>query len=211
MTYSIKTVFPKQEGIEDKKLIERTEIEYLDDIETGDVIKYYGNLLTKGYSVSASFTPPTDGGEEQEQDAFAIAHKLELAGIQYRATLRLKATGLYEDMVKIARLIEQQDYDYDFVGDFKVRENSSIDMERQSSWFDSEFAKFTVKPKAASADIMDLKTLYDSLVEEHQKVEIAIRAKVKKDDDDSFATQLASYPDGTLVAFKLKDADIYGE
>lgn len=211
MVFQIKTVFPKQEGVEDKTLVESTRVEYHNDVETNEVIAYYGKLLTMGYSVNASFTPPAEALLNEEQDSFAVAHNLEQAGIQYKATLKLKALGLYEDMVKIAKLIEQQGYDYDFVGDFKVRENSSIDMERQSSWFDSEYAKFTVKPKAASQDIMDLKTLYDSLVEEHQKVEIAIKAKVKKDDDDAFATQLASYPEDTLVVFKLKDAEVYGE
>ncbi|BDH83766.1 hypothetical protein [Lactococcus lactis] len=45
----------------------------------------------------------------------------------------------------------------------------------------------------------------------NQKVTINIKAKVKKDDDDVFATQLASYPDDTLVIFKLSDAEIYGD
>lgn len=45
----------------------------------------------------------------------------------------------------------------------------------------------------------------------NQKVTINIKAKVKKDDDDVFATQLVSYPDNTLIEFKLSDAGIYGE
>ncbi|MCG6977679.1 hypothetical protein K9859_03310, partial [Lactococcus lactis] len=68
-----------------------------------------------------------------------------------------------------------------------------------------------ILPKASSQDIADLKTLYDALVEEHQKVTINIKAKVKKDDDDSFANQLAAYPPETMIIFKLTDADIYGE
>jgi hypothetical protein len=42
-------------------------------------------------------------------------------------------------------------------------------------------------------------------------VTINIKAKVKKDDDDSFANQLAAYPPETMIIFKLTDADIYGE
>ncbi|GFO78952.1 hypothetical protein [Lactococcus lactis] len=45
----------------------------------------------------------------------------------------------------------------------------------------------------------------------NQKVTINIKAKVKKDDDDAFATQLVLYPDDTLVIFKLSDAEIYGD
>ncbi len=62
----------------------------------------------------------------------------------------------------------------------QIRENSSVDFEKEGSWFDKDYTKYTILPKASSQDIADLKTLYDALVEEHQKVTINIKAKVKK-------------------------------
>ena len=137
-----------------------------------------------------------------------IAESFELAGITYKATLKLKASGTYEDMVKIAKMIEQQGYDYSITVKLQVNENSPVDFEKESSWFDSEYAKYTVLPKASSQDIADLRSLYDILAEEHYKVSINLKAKVKKDDDDSFASQLAAYPAETLVTFKLSDANV---
>ena len=55
---------------------------------------------------------------------------------------------------------------------------------------------------------MDLKSLYNQLSEAYYKPEISLKAKVRKDDDETFATQLAAYPEGTVVSFKLKDAAV---
>ncbi|MDG4984378.1 hypothetical protein OGZ51_09505 [Lactococcus lactis] len=211
MTYQIKTIFPKEETAENNKVTERSTNEFIVDMSADEVKKYYISLLTRGYSVSVTFSPPELSEAGKEQDPFAIAERLELAAIPYKATLKLKAKGDYESIVKITKLVEQQDYDYDISAKLMIRENSSVDFERLDSWFDKDYTKYTILPKASSQDIMDLKTLYDALVEEHQKVSINIKAKVKKDDDDVFATQLVSYPDNTLIEFKLSDADIYGD
>jgi hypothetical protein len=211
MTYQIKTIFPKEETVENNKLTERTTNEFIVDMASDEVKTYYGSLLTKGYSVAVNFFPPELNENGKEQNPFDIAKKFELAGIPYKATLKLKASGDYESMVKIAQLIEQQGYDYDISAKLQIRENSSVDFEKESSWFDKDYTKYTILPKASSQDIADLKTLYDELIEAHQKVKINIKARVEKDDDDVFATQLLSYPDDTLITFKLSDADIYGE
>src|SRR5699024_3636933 len=137
----------------------------------------------------------------EETDPFVIAKQFELAGISYKATLKLKASGTYEDVLKVAKMIEQQGYDYDITIKLKVNENSPVDFEKESSWFDSEFAKYSVLPKASSQDIMDLKSLYDQLSEAYYKPEISLKAKVRKDDDETFATQLVAYPEGTVVSF----------
>ncbi|MEY8536949.1 hypothetical protein AALM99_00635 [Lactococcus muris] len=206
MTYQVKIIYPKEEALESNKLTERTFNEYIDDLETEEVIGQYEQLLTKGYSISVNFTPPQVDKKGEEQDPFKIAESFELAGIPYKATLKLKASGSYEEMVKIAKMIEQQGYDYSITVKLKINENSPVDFEKESSWFDSEYAKYTVLPKASSQDIADLRSLYDVLSEERYKVSINLKAKVKKDDDDSFATQLAAYPSETLVTFKLTDA-----
>jgi hypothetical protein len=206
MTYQVKIIYPKEEALESNKLTERTFNEYMDELEAAEVITQYEQLLTEGYSISVNFTPPQIDKEGGEQDPFKIAESFELAGITYKATLKLKASGSYEDMVKIAKMIEQQGYDYSISLKLQINENSPVDFEKESSWFDAEYAKYTVLPKASSQDIADLRSLYDLLSEEHYKVSINLKAKVKKDDDDSFASQLAAYPSETLVTFRLSDA-----
>lgn len=207
MTYQVKINYPKEEALESNKLTERMFNEYMDDLEVEAVIKQYEQLLTKGYSVGTTFFPPEIGAEGEEQDPFAIAERFELAGISYKATLKLKASGTYEDMVKIAKMIEQQGFDYSITVKLNINENSPVDFEKEATWFDSEYAKYTILPKASSQDIADLKSLYDDLTKEHYKVSINLKAKVKKDDDETFATQLAAYPKDTLVVFKLSDAE----
>ncbi|WKF72457.1 hypothetical protein QYM42_08710 [Lactococcus lactis] len=211
MTFQVKTVFPKEETAENNKFIERTFNELVEGLELDEVVTLYEQLLNKGYSINVNFAPSLLDDKGTEPDPFMIASRLELAGISYKASLKLKASGDYESMVKIAKLIEHQDYDYDITAKLQIRENSTVDFEKESSWFDKDHAKYTILPKASSQDIADLRTLYDDLIEMNQKVTINIKAKVKKDDDDAFATQLASYPDGTLVLFKLSDAEIYGD
>lgn len=205
MQYTLKTSYPKEEAVEGKKLTERTFNEFINDLEEDEVIKRYEQFLTEGYSVSVTFQPPSYSLQGEETDPFVIAKQFELAGISYKATLKVKASGTYEDMLKVGKMIEQQGYDYDISIKLKVNENSPVDFEKESSWFDSEFAKYSVLPKASSQDIMDLKSLYDQLSEAYYKPEISLKAKVRKDDDETFATQLAAYPEGTVVSFKLKD------
>jgi len=168
MPYQVKIIYPKEEAAENNKLTERTFNEFIDELETPEVITQYEQLLTRGYSISVNFAPPELDEKGGELDPFKIAGRFELAGIPYKATLKLKASGNYEAMAKVAKIIEQQGFDYD------------ISVKLQIS-------------------------------EEHYKVNITLKAKVKKDDDDSFANQLAAYPSETLVIFKLSDADIYGE
>ncbi|WP_341784922.1 hypothetical protein [Lactococcus petauri] len=206
MQYTLKTSYPKEEAVEGKKLTERTFNEFINDLEEDEVIKQYEQFLTEGYSVSVTFQPPSYSLQGEETDPFVIARQFELAGISYKATLKVKASGTYEDMIKVGKMIEQQGYDYDISIKLKVNENSPVDFEKENSWFDSEFAKYSVLPKASSQDIMDLKSLYDQLSEAYYKPEISLKAKVRKDDDETFATQLAAYPEGTVVSFKLKDA-----
>lgn len=206
MTYTIKTSYPKEEALEANKLTERTFNEYLDDIEKPEVISQYNQLLTQGYSIGVSFIPPKINKEGVEDDPFKIAESFELAGIGYKATLKLKASGTYEDMLKVAKMIEREGYDYDINVKLNINENSPVDFEKESSWFDPEYAKYTVTPKASSQDIADLRSLFDMLSEEHYDVSINLKAKVKKDDDDSFASQLEAYPSGTQIMFKLTDA-----
>lgn len=208
MQYTLKTSYPKEEAVEGKKLTERTFNEFINDLEEDEVIKQYEQLLIDGYSVSVTFQPPTYSLQGEETDPFVIARQFELAGISYKATLKVKASGTYEDMLKVGKMIEQQGYDYDISIKLKVNENSPVDFEKENSWFDSEFAKYSVLPKASSQDIMDLKSLYDQLSEAYYKPELSLKAKVRKDDDETFATQLAAYPEGTVVSFKLKDAAI---
>lgn len=209
MTYQVKTVYPKEESVKDNKFTERTFNEFIEDVDSTEVIDIYNSLLSQGYSVTASFNPADIDSDGEVLDVFEIAKKLELAGIPYKATLKLKkAEGDYELMLKLAKAIESYGYDFDFVLKGKVNEHSTIDFEKQKSWFDPDFSKFEIKPKVKSDDINELKSLYDLLVKDNYNVSIGLVAKVKKDDDEAFSAQLDSYPDGTEVVFKLKDAEL---
>lgn len=211
MTYQVKIIYPKEEAAEDNKMTERTFNEVIDGLETAEVQTQYEKLLARGYSITVNFAPPQLDETGAELNPFEIAERFELAGIPYKATLKLKAAGTYGEMVKIAKMIEQQGFDYDISVKLKIRETSAVDFDKMGTWLDDEHAKYTVLPKASAQDIGELRTLFERLSEDHQKVTIALKAKVQKDDDDSFASQLAAYPPETLVIFRLSDADIYGE
>lgn len=211
MAYQVKIIYPKEEAAENNKLTERTFSEFVEELETADVIAQYEQLLTRGYSIATSFFPPELDDNGGQSNPFEIAGKLDLAGIPYKATLKLKAAGSYESMLRVAKMIENAGFDYDISVKLKIRETSPVDFEKEGTWFDDEYAKYTVLPKATVQDIAELKSLYDQLFEDHQRVNITIKAKVPKDDDDSFANQLAVYPDDTLITFKLTDADVTGE
>ncbi|MCT0449330.1 hypothetical protein [Lactococcus lactis] len=211
MTFQSKIIHPKEEEVKENKLTELMLNEFIEELSREEIIAQYEGLLTKGFSVNVVFQPPMLESEGEEVDVFEIAKQFELAGIPYKATLKLKVSGDYEYISKLAKLVEQQGFDYGVTASLIINENSTIDFEKESSWFDPDFAKYKLTPKASSQDINDLKTLYDELKKEHCKVSIDIKAKVKKDDDESFVNQFTAYPDGTLVTFKLSDADVYGE
>ena len=108
MTYQVKIIYPKEEAAENNKLTERTFNEFIDGLELEEVITQYEQLLTKGYSISVNFAPPQLDDKGTEPDPFMIAGRLELAGIPYKATLKLKASGDYESMnSKIMIMISQ--------------------------------------------------------------------------------------------------------
>ena len=210
MTYQLKVIYPKQESIESNKFTERSHNELIDDVSAEDAIKTYKDLLVQGYSIATSFTPP-EIVEDEDFDAFVVAKNLELAGLPYTATIKLKSKTDYEQAKAITRIIEQQGFDYSVTAKLNINENSPVDFEKESTWFDSEYASYSVLPKAKSYDIMDLKSLYETLSDMNLKVSISLKMRTKKDNDEVFEQQLDSYPDDTLIILKLKDADIYGE
>lgn len=154
MTFQVKTVFPKEESAENNKFIERTFNELVEGLELDEVVNLYEQLLNKGYSINVNFAPPLLDDKGTEPDPFMIAGRLELAGIPYKATLKLKASGEYDEMVKIAELIEQQDFDYDISAKLQIRENSTVDFEKESSWFDKDHAKYTILKQKSKKKMM---------------------------------------------------------
>ncbi|HEY0222550.1 hypothetical protein [Lactovum miscens] len=211
MTYSVKITYPKEESALKNRMTERRVSESLEELETDQVVEEYEKCLTKGYSVTTTFNPPTQDKKGGEPDPFAIAQQFELSAIPYKATLKLKASGTFEVISKIAKLIEINGFDYDVSLKLKISETSPVDFEKEATWFDHEYAKYTIFPKASSSDIDDLKSLYDALVEMKQEVKISLKAKVRKDSDEEFASQLSAYPEDTTIVLKLSDADVYGE
>ena len=210
MTYQLKVIYPKQESIESNKFTQLSQNEFYDEVSTEYAIKTYKDLLLHGYSISASFTPP-EIVEDENFDAFVVAKNLEFAGLPYTATIKLKSKTDYERAKEITKIIENQGFDYDITAKLNVNEKSPVDFDKESTWFDSEYAKYSVVPKAKSFNIMDLKSLYDTLSEMNLDVSIGLKMRTKKDNDEVFEQQLDSYPDDTLIILKLKDADIYGE
>nr|DAQ00269.1 MAG TPA: hypothetical protein [Caudoviricetes sp.] len=210
MTYQLKVIYPKQESVEPNKFTERSHNEFFEEVSAEDAIKTYKMLLLNGYSISTSFTPP-EIVEDENFDAFIVAENLELAGLPYTATIKLKSKTDYERAQEIAKIVASQGFDYDITAKLKINENSPVDFDKESTWFDSEYAKYSVLPKAKSYDIMDLKSLYDTLLEMNLEVSIGLKMRTKKDNDEVFEQQLDSYPDDTLIILKLKDADIYEE
>ena len=210
MTYQLKVIYPKQESIESNKFTQLSQNEFYDEVSTEYAIKTYKDLLLNGYSISTSFTPP-EIVEDENFDAFVVAKNLELAGLPYTATIKLKSKTEYERAKEITKIIENQGFDYDITAKLNVNEKSPVDFDKESTWFDSEYAKYSVLPKAKSFNIMDLKSLYDTLSEMNLEVSIGLKMRTKKDNDEVFEQQLDSYPDDTLIILKLKDGDINEE
>ena len=107
MTYQLKVIYPKQESIESNKFTQLSQNEFYDEVSTEYAIKIYKDLLLHGYSISASFTPP-EIVEDENFDAFIVAKNLELAGLPYTATIKLKSKTDYERAQEITKIIESK-------------------------------------------------------------------------------------------------------
>lgn len=199
MGYIIKTKFPNQENFEEKKT---TVIKHNEDFELetiDDVITLYNEYERQGYKINVKYE------SSDEKSPFDIAHDFDMAGIAYKATLKLdtKVKGDYQSIIDIAKIIEQHGFDLSMDIKLKIDETSPVNLNDETTWM-GDGATYKVTPKVTSDNIEDLKGLYDDL----QSIAPVINIKPKKQTStEDFATQLRIYPDNTQIAFTLKESE----
>jgi hypothetical protein len=210
MSYSVKTIFPKEERMDDqsRKYTTTSKQELLANTELADVVSLYEEYQRQGFDVNVKIKTPAEVGEEEpDASPFDIAHQLTQSDIEYKASLKIKNSGSYEEIIHLAHLIEQHGFDFAMAVTLKINEDSPINIDHEKTWMDPDYAVYKVTPKASTDNIDDLKALYDALVEQNYKPIIDIKPKKKSDEEDDFGTQLAAYPDGTEIDFTLKDSE----
>lgn len=199
MGYLIKTKFPNQENFEDKKT---TVIKHNEDFELetiDDVITLYNEYERQGYKINVKYNA------SDEKSPFDIAHDFDMAGIAYKATLKIdaKVKGDYQTIINIAKTIEQHGFDLLMDIKLKIDETSPVNLDNESTWM-GDGATYKVTPKVTSDNINDLEGLYDDL----QSISPIITVKPKKQTStEDFATQLRIYPDNTEIVFTLKESE----
>ena len=199
MGYIIKTKFPNQENFEEKKT---TVIKHNEDFELetiDDVITLYNEYDRQGYKINVKYE------SSDEKSPFDIAHDFDMAGIAYKATLKLdtKVKGDYQSIIDIAKIIEQHGFDLSMDIKLKIDETSPVNLNDETTWM-GDGATYKVTPKVTSDNIEDLKGLYDDL----QSIAPFINIKPKKQTStEDFATQLRIYPDNTQIVFTLKESE----
>lgn len=208
--YNTKTKYPKEESVEtqDAAYVTTRREKNSMEIEGEEVIRMYTDYLRAGYKVNVQFDAPKE--IETDITPFEIAQQLTEQGIDYTATLKIKNKSEYDDAVELGRAIEFAGFDYDATVTMKINEDSSINLEDETTWPTSDDAKFKVTPKAKSDNINELQSLYERLEQLECDVVIDIKPKKDKDAEDdaeSFATQLLAFPEGTTVVFTLQDSE----
>lgn len=211
--YNLKTSYPVQE-IEKSGRVTSTKKTVTDEnLEAAEIVELYNGYLKSDYKVSVSFKQPeTPSGDQTIDSPFDVAENLTKQGIDYKATLKLKTKGAYDDLKPAMKLIEAEGFDMQVGVTLKINDKTSINIDDPDTYQDAD-AVYKVTPKAASKDINDLRGLYEDLDKRGFEVEIDIKPKMPKEDDESivdaggaFKTQLEAYPSGTLVQFNLTNA-----
>ena len=209
--YDVITSFPVDETDKGKKHTSTKRTVSESEIEATDVADLYNEYLESDYKVSISFKVP-EGADDEDAGAspFDTGKSLAKQGIEYKATLKIATKGSYEDMHQAMKLVASNGYDLTANVQLKENDKTDIDLERTSTW-NGDDAVFKLTPKASSKDVMELKSLYDSLQDAGYETEITIKPKMPKGDEalsdpkESFMTQLKAYPDGTTVKFNLTE------
>lgn len=207
MSYNIKTIYPKDEQMNSKQNTYTTtrKQELAGEKDYNDVLNMYETYQREGYEVTPAIALLDDANAE-DVSPFEIAERLTKSGIDYKASLKVKNGSDYTTAIKLARVIEQNAYDFQMDIKLKINEKSPVNIDKESTWMDSDNAVYKITPKATSTDIKELKNLYEKLEELGYTPTIDIKAKKKSGDDDDFATQLLAYPEGANITFTLKDA-----
>lgn len=208
MGYEVSVNYPKDEQMNSdaRTFTVTSKTEILGELDTGDVISLYNNLERAGYVVTPTFTTTDESNEDASP--FDIANELAELGIDYKATLKCKNKGTYDEAQILVRLINAHGFDAEVDVKLKIHDESSVDFDKNNTWMDSTYTSYKVTPKAASTDANDLMGLYDTLQEKGYDVSIDIKPKKSTDESSDFPTQLSAYPESTNIKFTLKDSDM---
>ncbi|MCT7821098.1 hypothetical protein L2784_10080 [Lactobacillus crispatus] len=207
--YNVKTVFPVDETVKGNKQTTTKHTDILTEVGSSDVVKLFKSYREGNYKVSCYFQAPIKKEKKNEElsTPFDVAKSLAKQGIDYRATLKIKSKGSYQDMLKAMHLVESEGFDMTVNVKLKINDQTTTNIDDEHTWVDED-PQFKVTPKTGTNNINELKSLYASLNKKGYETIIDIKPKAPKADDmdskdDAFATQLLAYPDGTMVKFKL--------
>ena len=203
MTYTLQIIFPREEVMENDKQVTMNKKELLFEQSFESVIELHKKYQNVGYVVNVNYRATV-----KENDPFIIADNLTKSGIDYKATLKIKNNSSYDEALKLANIIENQGFDYEISAKFKINELSPVDFSKENTWF-GEGAVYSVKPKVAVTDILEIKMLFNKLLDLGYEVTIIVKPKRKADLE--FATQLSAYPKGTEVIFSLRNSEYFEE
>lgn len=205
--FTIKTIFPVSEDMEESKFISNKRTELLSDVDSTQAVDLYRHYIQAGYDVAVSFNAPDDAGEE-DADPFVMAEELTKQGINYKASLKIDTKGSYNDMLPAMHLVEAAGFDMTIAVKLKIAEDTTLNTDDPATWTDED-AVFKITPKASSNNAGDLKSLYDNLTAKGYEVQIALSPKADKDADEGeeFAKQCSVYPNGTEIKFTLKQGE----
>lgn len=203
MTYTVKTKFPKEITAREAKEIVNTHDESETDLDAEDVLALYAQYQQSGYNIKAAFKL------QEDADPVSIASKLDEHNIAYKATLKFvnkSNRGSYDEVLPISQIAFQQGYDYEVGVTLKVNDESTVDFDKESTWFSPEDAIYIVKPKVSGKQLNEMIPIYERLLDQGFDVTFDIKPSGAETDDD-FAQQLNAYPDGTEITMTLSDAE----
>lgn len=220
--FEVKTLFPVYADIDGNERTTTKRVVEVLEASPEDVVNLYNSYLEGDYKVSISFIPPAkqeqkenaDHADDNSKEAvitpFDVGKALDKQGIPYRATLKIKDKGDYEDMIKVIHLVEADGFNLNVSVTLKINEDSLINLDVPGTWTERENAIFKVSPKAHTNKVEELKSLYEAINRAGYEAKIDITPKAPEannmdDDNDTFANQLSAYPSHTLVKFSLRN------
>ena len=122
--FEAKISYPNEEQVQDSTEFIQKRQELVHEAEASSIMDRYESFLRQGYDVS----PSIKLSDEVELDPFEFAEKLEKAAISYKASLKFKNKsnqGTYDEVRKIAQMIESHGFDFDVSIKLKINELST--------------------------------------------------------------------------------------
>ena len=202
MSYTVTTIFPEE--VQSPEIDRHIRVKRQEEVclEAHDVANLYDQYLISGYRVGITFS--TDECDEGDNDPFLFAQGFDEKGIRYKAALSIEDKGSYDRMKEAVRLVEMADYPLKVMVDMNINEDSPVNFDRESTWFDPLNVEYRISAKAKADSIAEIKGLYEDLQNANYHPIITVKP-VKPKDADKLADLLNVYTSGTKVKFTLKD------